>query len=291
MNNLQAKRTARNAQLAGAALLLGAAGLLALPRDVWRIDAAGAAVIDRGGSQVEGKRPNQPDATLLASILEAISPEMAREKLPEVAIDQPATENIEVAAPPPTVTWRYIGGLFGGTVRKGIVVIGEDQRFVKAGDTVDKAFVVDVKPEYLTVDESGMRRYIPMATKEKRTVTAAIGSGSFPGMALGVAAPIGQGDAAAKAALMAGKAKERQAYLDEKRHIANQLGTAGASLKEELSPADQARRTIGEKARAGGRPLDRDEQAQIFKHSGADGEFEFMEPDEQLQPPSKTEGN
>ena len=289
MNNLQAKRTARNAQLAGAALLLGAAGLLALPREVWRIDAAGAAVIDRGGTRAEARRPNQPDATLLASILEAISPEMAREKPPEVAIEQPDDAQVEVAPPPPTATWRYIGGLFGGTVRKGIVVIGEDQRFVKAGDTVDKAFVVDVKPEYLTVDESGVRRYIPMANKEKRTGMAAIGAGGVPGMPLGLAAP-NPGDAAAKAGLMAAQAKERQAYLDEKRRIATQLGMSGANLKGD-TPADNARRTIGEKARASGRPLDRDEQAQIFKHSGADGDFEFMEPDDQLQPPSKTEGN
>ncbi|MGQ0627432.1 MAG: hypothetical protein ACT4PL_04940, partial [Phycisphaerales bacterium] len=289
MNRETAKRTTRNAQLAGAGLLLAAVGLTFIPADMWA--ASGGAPSrsprardDRPGSRVE---PAQ-DATVLALALETISPDMPDEAPPA---PPPPPPDPEVPAPPPPTpvqTWRYIGGVFSGALKKAIVVIDESQRFVSAGDVVNNATVVEVRPDYLTIDEAGVRRYIPIAQRIARTavpigIPVAIG----PPPSITTITPALNEQLVNLEAL---RQKDRAAYLAEKRRISEQL-QVGSNLpfmnvakQERLAEVNEkdAINLMNAKAAAAGRTLSQEEENAIRKGAAGGGGLGVHEVDSVL---------
>lgn len=74
--------------------------------------------------------------------------------------------------PPPPAEARYIGALALGPKLLAILTDGDKQRVAGVGTVLaDGSKVVEVKPEAVTVEKSGVRRDIPLAERQGEAIT------------------------------------------------------------------------------------------------------------------------
>ncbi len=266
MNRNHARRTSRNAQIAGVVLLLAAGGLLAIPSSVWSVPApAPAAKVSGVEAPVASRSTGLPDADTLAMSLDGIAPQMASEAPPPPPPDAPKTEEEPPMHVEPAQEWRYLGGIFGGTQNRAIVAVGDAQKFVKAGDTVEQALVVAIMPEYLTIEENGKQRYVALADRKARIPVMAMNE------ARGPAGP-SEEELARMASEKAVRDKMGKAQKDEQRRVSELIGGAPSPIRDSRdgggSLMDRAEQYLSDRERSLGRPLTLQERNDFLQGKG-----------------------
>lgn len=171
MHRAQVERWTRRAQVGGAALLIGAAGLAAAPGS-WAGPAAAPEAPAATGPVVKaptGPKVEVADAFELGSNWALVSPEMPKDDPPAPPVAEGGPDATAEPAPPPPPPWRFVGSMAGPRWTRAIIAIEDRQKLVSPGEAIDEhATLVAVEADHVVVREHDQERRENLAPRQSQ---------------------------------------------------------------------------------------------------------------------------
>lgn len=165
MDRAKAKSLTRTVQIVAVGLV-GAGVAAALVPLTGKVEIEQAALPPPPPKPPEAPRV-EIDATAVAAALNTIAPPVKNQPAP---VDATGTEPA-----PPVLTgidaWRYLGAIISGSERRAVLVVNDQQRMLKVGQTIENVEVVQVERGFVKVRQGEVERQIDLAARQRPELT------------------------------------------------------------------------------------------------------------------------